>query len=225
MDNKKILNQHTRIIIYNYIAENPGLHIRKLSRNLKISKNNLEYHLDCLKKNDIIIIKKEKGYSRVYITKKIGLNEKEVIKFLRNDTTRKILVCILWRFGCSLKELSEHLEKPPSSIFFHLKKLIENDILEPAIIKDGGIYDEVNKNLFGRHITGRETFYVLKDYDLVYHTASKYKYELLDEKSIDALFLREVPTDERNVRIKDFDDIVDFIAEELNKIIPMPFCC
>ena len=45
-----IIKLKTRKLIYNYISNHPGLYFRELSRELKIPKSTLDYHLTFLKK-------------------------------------------------------------------------------------------------------------------------------------------------------------------------------
>ena len=56
MVKEEILKLESRKLIYNYILEHPGLHFRELSRELKIPKSTLEYHLSYLKKLELIKI-------------------------------------------------------------------------------------------------------------------------------------------------------------------------
>ena len=49
MERSEILNLENRRKIYNYIRDNPGLHLRELSRRLNIAYYNLDYHIRYLK--------------------------------------------------------------------------------------------------------------------------------------------------------------------------------
>ena len=189
-----------------------------------MTKYNLEYHLRYMGKNDLIIIKKENGYSRVYLSDKVSIKEKEIIKFLRQKHTRNMILCLLFRYACSLKELSKQLEKPPSSVTFHLKKLIDEGIIVPAVMKEKTVYQPDTNNLVERNLKGRETVYILKDFYFVYEVVIKYKKSLLDEKTDYILDAYKVSfSKKKNIRLRDFDDTVDNLIETLEDIFPVPY--
>ena len=81
MNRAVILNLETRRQIYNYIRKNPGVHFRDISRKLKISMYNLDYHLHILKKQGFVIEKKVNNYLRYHTMHSTGNVNKKILGF------------------------------------------------------------------------------------------------------------------------------------------------
>ena len=123
ISNQNIMNLEPRQKIYNHIKKYPGLHLREISRQMKIPKTTLDHHLKYLNKQDLITIKKERRYKRYYVANKLGIKEKEILNLLRQEVPRNILFYLTFYVVCSEIELSKALDKHPATIDFHLKKL------------------------------------------------------------------------------------------------------
>ena len=91
---KDILKLEKRREIYNFITKYPGLHMREISRRMKIPMGSLKYHLIYLKKLDIIVSINNKGYERFYIKQKVGRKEKQIINLLRQEIPKRIILLL-----------------------------------------------------------------------------------------------------------------------------------
>ena len=129
MKKDEIFEIETRKSIYNLIKDTPGLHFREISRRLAIPKSTLNYHLRYLKKRDLIELRQENRFKRYYARKKIGKFEKNILNLIRQETPRKILLSMKIYHPVTVKYLSRDIERAPSTIKFHLKKLIEANIV------------------------------------------------------------------------------------------------
>jgi DNA-binding Lrp family transcriptional regulator len=219
---KEILDLETRRRIYNYILTNPGVHFRDISKKLNIKVYNLKYHLHFLQKHSMICAKNENGYLRFYIAQKIGNDDKKILGFLRQKTTRDILLSLQWSLGLTLSELSQFLEKSPSTINFHLNKLIENDIITEAPIINGVIYRPNCKNTFDRKIIGREVIYSLKDPHTVYRIFTTYKKSLLDETTV-KIFEEIYPSTSFIKRYRPINHSMDRFIDQFFEMFPHPY--
>jgi DNA-binding transcriptional ArsR family regulator len=85
----------TRMLIFNYIVKHPGLHFRELSRELKIPKSTLDYHLTFLKKSELIKVKSNNRFNRYYAMNKVDRRDKELINILRQEVPLKIVFHLL----------------------------------------------------------------------------------------------------------------------------------
>jgi len=132
MSKKDALHNEKRKNIYNYVQKHPGLHLRELSRKLGIIKSNLEYHLNYLIKQELIIKKKESKFSRYFVSNEIGYKKENLLLFARLQTAQDIILTMLDCNCTTLSKLSLHLNKSPTTIKFYLDKLLENEIIEPA---------------------------------------------------------------------------------------------
>jgi len=136
MDVNKILELETRRKIYNYILEYPGLHFRELSRKMKIPKSTLKYHLKYLKKRELIVETYSDKYSRYYVSKKVGNDTKKILEIIRQDSLRRIILSMKIPNIVTLEYLTHELDRSPSTISHHLKKLIDEDIVERVKVKN-----------------------------------------------------------------------------------------
>jgi predicted transcriptional regulator len=209
MNNKKrneFLELETRRQIYNFILNNPGLHFRELSRKMNMPKSTMDYHLKYLEKKDLISVLKKERYNHYYISKKIGRENKKILSILREETPRRILLSMKIPNPVSLQYLSKDLDKSPSTISFHLKKLIKLDLVERI---------EINNQIkFG-----------LKDEYKVYDLFIQYNESLSDDYIILLVdWITRVNTDMK------FRDIIahicrtDKFIDGLTEMFPYPFC-
>lgn len=120
----------TRRKIYNLIASSPGLHKREIARALNMSLSTIDYHLHYMEKREIVIGKQDGKYKRYFISEKIGAEDKKILSLLRQPTPRRILIFLLENPGAIHKEICKKIKKAPSTISFHLKKLVESGIVE-----------------------------------------------------------------------------------------------
>jgi DNA-binding transcriptional ArsR family regulator len=156
------LELQTRKKIYNYILKHPGLHKRKLSSKLKIPFSTLNYHLRYLEKCALIVINSEERYDRVYAAKNIGTMDKKLLNAMRQETPRNIILNIGLSYVSSQAEISRDLELSPTVISRHLKRLIDQGIVEIAPVENGATCTaHKQKMIIERSTKGREILYRL----------------------------------------------------------------
>ena len=192
---KNILKLEIRRKIYDFVDKNPGLHVREISRRMDIPINTLIYHIKYLKKLGLIDEKHEGKYNFIFITQKIGKQDKQILGLLRKKTSCKIFLHLLFSLSCSQIELSKELEISPASVSYHLKKMLDIGIIEEAPVENGKIYPLKNlKNpilkdcvIELKPLKG-EKFYRRKNQEFinaVYRVLIAYKHGLSDENLID----------------------------------------
>jgi len=138
---KDILKFETRRRIYNYILENPSIHLGELVKKLKIPKTTLYYHLKYLEKENFILVKNNEGFRRHYAVQKVSNVNKKLLSILRQEIPCKIMLFMfLHKDYPSQIEISKHLNKHPTTISYHLDKLIENDLIIPYSYRKKTIY-------------------------------------------------------------------------------------
>lgn len=130
-----VLDLETRKNIYDHVCTAPGSHFREIQRRLKISSSVVEYHLKYLEDRDMIVARKETRYKRYYIAGKIGAKDKSFMSILRQKVPRQIVLHVLLNPGTSHKDLREMFAISPSTLSFHLQKLLKNEIIKQ--VKDG----------------------------------------------------------------------------------------
>lgn len=183
MDKQNKLDVDTRRIIYYYIQKHPGLHLREISRKLNLKVFNLKYHINILNKNGYIIQKKEDGFLRLFATHTVSNGDKKQFFYLRQKTTRNIILIILYNIAASQREICESLEKSPSTINFHINKLLKNKVIELVPHNKGIINRLIKPRILEKDLTGREIVFRLTDPFTIYRLLNEYKDTLLDEET------------------------------------------
>jgi DNA-binding transcriptional ArsR family regulator len=96
----------------------------------------VEYHLNYLEDNSIIYIIREDRYNRYYVDEdlddlkvKLSSAEKRILHILRQDVPLRIVVDLLECGRLTHKELKSAVEVSGSTLTYHLKKLVDADIV------------------------------------------------------------------------------------------------
>ena len=162
MKSKVDYGEITRKKIYRFILEFPGLSRSSISYKTHIPYSTLKYHLEYMKKREIIIEKKDDKYLRYYIKNTISSNEKRLLSLLRKQTVREIILYIHIFKSASLQEISNFWRKDPRTIAYHIKQISK--------------YIELDKVK-----VGKEIYYEYKDPWMVLELILKYKDVLFDD--------------------------------------------
>jgi len=139
------LELESRRKIYDLIKNYPGLHLSKIAALLNMRLSLAEYHLFYLEKNKVIVSTKEAGYTRYYIKNKLGAEDKRILSILRQDTPMKIVLLLLNHGHLKHKDLLQNLDIAPSTLSYHLKKLVKRNIIEVQTYGDERGYTIINR--------------------------------------------------------------------------------
>jgi predicted transcriptional regulator len=141
---EKVLEHEKRREIYEFLKENPGLHMREIQRRLDIPFSTLEYHLDYLEKHEIVDEEEDRRYCR-YFAEDLDVFEKKVVSALRQARLREIILVILSESLYCFKDLVEHLSMAHSSLSTYLSHLVKEGILIRKRIGNEVCYRIVNE--------------------------------------------------------------------------------
>jgi DNA-binding MarR family transcriptional regulator len=222
----------TRKEILNIIYKSPGLHLREISRRLDIPISTLNYHIKHLKKHEFIITKLEGKYRRHYASKKLSIKDKEILSFLREKTPCKIILCFYSYVACSQIELAKELNMHPTTIEFHLKKLLKAGIIEPATIEKGMVRRVKENTFMDRKPVNNEIIYRLKSVEIafnVYRLLITQKSSLPDQDIVNTIIssITDLKLDMKKSilpkRIRSAEDRIDDLIEVFLDIFPSPF--
>jgi predicted transcriptional regulator len=142
---EKVLEHEKRREIYEFLKENPGLHMREIQRRLDIPFSTLEYHLDYLEKHEIVDEEEDRRYCR-YFAEDLDAFEKKVVSALRQARLREIILMVLSEEICCFKDLVEHLGIAYSSLSTYLSHLVGEGILSRERIGSESCYSVVNED-------------------------------------------------------------------------------
>ena len=125
-----ILELESRRKIYDTIKKNPGLHLSKIADLLQMRISHVEYHVHYLEKHDIINTDRSTGYLRFYIKGTVGIQDKRYLSILRQKTLLRIVIFLLKKEPVKRNDILENVTVSNSTLSYHLKKLVKNDIIE-----------------------------------------------------------------------------------------------
>jgi len=162
MRKSDILQLDTRRRIYELILSSPGFHFREIKRKLDLKIGVLEYQLDILEKQELIVKKKDGYYTRYFVRDKMSPREKEIISLLRLKIPRHIVLFLYFNPDSCNKDMLDEMKLPSSTLSYYLRKLVRSDILTD-------------------HVRGRNTFYSIKNRTQVMKILTAYKSSFFDE--------------------------------------------
>ena len=126
---RNIDNDDTKRDILEHIYKTPGIRYKELLRLTRLKNGVLSYHLTILEKlNKIRIDRHNNRVTRYYIVN-ISKEDSDIIGCFRNRVTRKIAIFILQHDSCIFNEIVDHINKAPSTVSWHLKRLRDAGII------------------------------------------------------------------------------------------------
>ena len=143
-----------KTILLRLIEANPGIRYRELLRMTGLANGVLTYHLAALEKSDAVKVGRQARMTRYYPLSTPDC-ESAILKFVRHDPVRQIVLFILDHDLCTFNEIVDHTNKAPSTVSSHLKRLKEAGIVSIRY--------------------GEYHFYRLSEKDLIAEVLSKYK--------------------------------------------------
>lgn len=139
-----VLALDSRRLIYEYIRETPGAHLRKVHRGVALPFGQVLYHLAYLEKNGLIVVKKDGKFNRYFVKNIFRKEEKDMLAVLRHDVPRRIAILLMFRPRLTHKDVLAYVDVSPSTLSFHLQKMVDAGIL-------------------AKETHGRESFYWVAD--------------------------------------------------------------
>ncbi|PNX53300.1 MAG: hypothetical protein BV458_05110 [Thermoplasmata archaeon M9B2D] len=140
-----VLDLETRRKIYDTISKNPGLHLSKIADLLQMRISHVEYHVYFLEKHEIITSEKSTGYKRFYVKGTISTQDKRYLSVLRQKTILRIVLFLLKNDTVQHKDILENVPVSPSTLSYHLNKLVKNNIIEVQRFGENKGYQIKNK--------------------------------------------------------------------------------
>jgi len=233
MEKSEILYLEIRRKLFNYIKDNPGLHLHELARNINMNYHNLRYHIRHLEKHDMVVLKTNNYYTHVYPKENLSKREKEILNIIRQETPRNMLLIFINYLISSQNDLSEMLDKHPTTIEYHLKKLKKVGLIQNVQSKDGKVHLEFkNKYIILRSKKINEKIYAINDFSLIIHVFLNYRKSLEKDEIFKFCLERWLEAYNRAIKknrrvhhdFKDcIDDRVDIVINILFDIFPSPY--
>jgi len=119
----------TRRRIFEYIAENPGVHFNELTRALDLAPGQVQYHLRKLKGAEVVV--EEPLYGRThYFTTEYDESERGALAVARRETARDVLVTLLINGPNTPNAVAEEIDVARSTLEWHLDHLVEQGLVD-----------------------------------------------------------------------------------------------
>ena len=120
--------------IQQIIEENPGIQFREIMRSSGLKNGVLSHYLGKLEKNGIIKVNRGPRQVRFY-PPQITEAESVVIKALRKQTPRDLLLALIENDGLEFSELVKAVKKSPSTVSLYLSQLVEDELVETKYVQ------------------------------------------------------------------------------------------
>jgi len=125
-----ILELETRRNIFELVKKNPGLHLSKIAKTLKLRVSLAEYHLRYLEKHGLILSDTHTGYKRYVVTGEPKSIQKKNFSILRQNNLLIIILFLLKKDQGSHKEILQQMKISPATLSYHLERLVKNKIID-----------------------------------------------------------------------------------------------
>jgi predicted transcriptional regulator len=159
-----ILASSVRNTLYNAILSEPGISFVELLEETKISRGALTYHLALMRCSGKIVLLESHGTTSYFENSdRYNRGEREVLKYLRQETDRKILFSLAKTPLLSRRDFEKILGVSGPTVTWHMKRLIDDGLL--SIRKDGR---------FSRYSLSGGTLEYLKKYGKGIHVLSEF---------------------------------------------------
>lgn len=147
--------------IQEIIEKNPGIQFREIMRTSGLKNGVLSHYLGKLEKNGIVKVIRGPRQAR-FFPPKITEDESIVIKALRKQTPRDLLLALVKQDGLEFSELVKEVGKSPSTVSLYLAQIVKEGLVEIKL-----------ENLKKR--------YYIKARDLIDQLIEDYRPSLLDK--------------------------------------------
>lgn len=128
-----VLNQSTRLNIYNFVKDNPGLHFRALSTSLNLPIGVLQYHLGLLVHKGLLSSYHDGRYRRYFESKRFSETAMKVISILRNGTSGKIVASLLVKPQTTHKDLATRLNISSQALSWQMHRLEKMGVVSKSL--------------------------------------------------------------------------------------------
>ncbi len=129
--NSTTLNQPTRMEIYTYVKNNPGIHFRGVCQGLDLSVGVAQYHLDILVHAGLLKTYSD-GPNKRYFESSFDQSNAPLTSLLRHETTRKILTLLSQQSSMLHKDLAQNLDISSQALTWQMNKLKEAGLVTSA---------------------------------------------------------------------------------------------
>ena len=115
-------------LIISEIKTNPGIRYRELMKQIGVTNGVMSYYLRKLEQSESVWAERPPRVARFY-TSDLSADEAKLVKRLRQETPKKILVALIQNDQLTFKELTAKICKSPATTSFYLSQLVKDNIV------------------------------------------------------------------------------------------------
>ena len=115
-------------LIISEIKTNPGIRYRELMKQIGLTNGVMSYYLRKLEQSESVWIERTPRVTRFY-SSDLSEDEAKLVKRLRQETPKKILVALVQNDQLTFKELTAKICKSPATTSFYLSQLVKDNIV------------------------------------------------------------------------------------------------
>ncbi len=128
---KHVLENPKTKDIYGFIQRNPGVTVAELSKEQKINRGTLKYHLGQLLSNNKIMFVRKGKFLRLFYNNPRAMDKESIIsRYLKHDKNKDFLFTIMDYPGITNQDLSQKFTLDKSTVTDYLKKFLDDGIIE-----------------------------------------------------------------------------------------------
>ncbi len=120
----------TRQVVFEFVRDTPGMHLRGVQQRLGIPLGTVEYHLRELVRVGLVTEREDGIYRRYYVAGQLGGVDRELIAALRPEIPRRVVMHLLLNPGLNFGQVKSGFDISGSTLHYHLKKLEKRGIIE-----------------------------------------------------------------------------------------------
>jgi predicted transcriptional regulator len=135
--------------IQQIIEKNPGIQFREIMRSSGLKNGVLSHYLEKLEKNGTIKATRGPRQARFY-SPQISEDESIVIKALRKQTPRGLILALIKEDGLEFSQLVKEVKKSPSTVSLYLSQLVEDGLVEIKLVQLKKRYHIKTRDLIDR---------------------------------------------------------------------------
>ena len=119
--------------IQQIIEQNPGIQFREIMRESGLKNGVVSHYLGKLEKHGVIKVIRGPRQSR-FFPPQITESESIVIKALRKQTPRDLLLALIKEDGLEFSQLVKEVKKSPSTVSLYLSQIVKDGLVEIQIV-------------------------------------------------------------------------------------------
>lgn len=124
-----------RTQIYKYIQNNPGVYLRKISKELGLAMGQVQYHLSMLEESGQVKSRKISLHRHYYSAEILNEQHKIILAFLMQETARDILIYLMEHQDSTQSDIVNFMQFTAPTISWHMSRMVEAHIVNSR--KDG----------------------------------------------------------------------------------------